>query len=198
MPKRTLLIEITRMQSSSAIAYKMTAAEFFSLPEGPPYFQLLDGDLYMSPSPRRYHQKLIVRLVGILQAYLERHLLGEIYVAPSDVVFTQDTILNPDIYFVSHERAGILTDQGAEGAPDLVVEVLSPSTARLDLGRKREVYAESGVLEMWVVSPRTRGVEIYRFAENASEPVAILGQGDTLASPLLPELAIRISDLFRL
>src|ERR1700733_3804091 len=103
----------------------MTAAEFFSLPEGPPYFQLLDGDLYMSPSPRRHHQKLIVRLIGILQPYLERHPLGEIYVAPSDVIFTADTILNPDIYFVSRERAGILTDQGAEGAPDLVVEVLS-------------------------------------------------------------------------
>src|ERR1700761_1524574 len=120
----------------------MTASEFFSLPEGPPYFQLLGGDLYMARSPRRYHQKLIVRLVGILQAYLERHPIGEIYVAPSDVVFTPDTILNPDIYFVSHERAGILTEQGAEGAPDLVVEVLSPSTAKLDVGRKREVYAE--------------------------------------------------------
>ena len=185
------------MQSSSAIAYKMTVAEFYSLPEGPPYFQLLDGDLYMSPSPRRYHQKLILRLAVILQTYLDRHPLGEIYVAPSDVVFTQDTILNPDIYFVSRERAGILTEQGAEGAPDLVVEVLSPSTAKLDVGRKREVYAECGVREMWVVSPKTRGVEIYRFAENAGEPVAILEEGDTLASPLFPELAIPISDLFR-
>src|SRR5580704_11817754 len=89
------------VQSSSAIAYKMTAAEFFLLPEGPPYFQLIDGDLYLSPSPRRYHQKFIVRLVGILYCYLERRPLGEIYVAPSDVVFTDDCILNPDIYYVS-------------------------------------------------------------------------------------------------
>jgi len=184
------------VQSSSVIAYKMTAAEFFLLPEGPPYFQLLDGDLYMSPSPRRYHQKLILRLAVRLQTYLDRHPLGEIYVSPSDVVFTEDTVLNPDIYFVSRERAGILTDQGANGAPDLVVEVLSASTARLDLGRKREVYAESGVREMWVVSPKTQGVEIYRFAENPSEPIAILGQGDTLDSPLFPQLAISITDLF--
>jgi Uma2 family endonuclease len=182
--------------SSIATAYKMTAAEFFSLPEGPPYFQLIDGDLYLSPSPRRFHQKLVVRLVGLLHSYLERHPIGEIYVAPSDVVFTEDTILNPDIYFVSRERAGILTEQGAEGAPDLVVEVLSPGTATLDLGRKREVYAESGVREMWVVSPKTRGVEVYRFAENASEPAAILIEGGTLASALFPDLAVRISDLF--
>jgi len=174
----------------------MTAAEFFSLPEGPPYFQLLDGDLYMSPSPRRYHQKLILRLAVILQNYLDRHPLGEINAAPSDVVFTQDTILNPDIYFVSRERAGILTEQGAEGAPDLVVEVLSPSTAKLDMGRKREVYAECGVREMWVVSPKTQAVEIYRFAERADEPVAIVEEGGTLTSQLFPELAISITTLF--
>lgn len=151
----------------------------------------------MSPSPRRFHQKLIVRLVGILHGYLERKPLGEIYVAPSDVVFTDDCILNPDIYYVSRERAGILTEQGAEGAPDLVVEVLSASTAKLDLGRKREIYANSGVREMWVVAPKTRAVEIYRFAENTNEPFAILGEGDTLVSPLLPELVIAITDLFK-
>ena len=174
----------------------MTAAEYFSLPEGPPYFQLIDGDLFMSPSPRRFHQKLVLRLAVILQGYFDRHPLGEIYVAPSDVIFTEDTILNPDIYFVSRERAGILTEQGAEGAPDLVVEVLSPSTAALDLGRKREIYAKSGVREMWVVSPKTQSVEVYRFAEKADEPVVLLGEGDTLTSPLFLDLAIRISELF--
>jgi Uma2 family endonuclease len=174
----------------------MTTAEFFSLPEGPPYFQLIDGDLYLSPSPRRYHQKLILRLAVILQSYLDGHPLGEIYVAPSDVVFTKDTILNPDIYFVSRERMSILTEQGAEGAPDLVVEVLSPSTARLDLGRKREIYAESGVGEMWVVSPKTQSVEVYRFAEKADKPATVLGMEDHLETPLFPDLAIRISELF--
>jgi Uma2 family endonuclease len=76
------------------------------------------------------------------------------------------------------------------------VEVLSPSTAKLDLGRKREIYAECGVREMWVVSPKTRAVEIYQFAENPGEPMAIFGQGETLVSPIFPELTIRISDLF--
>ncbi|EDY21580.1 protein of unknown function DUF820 [Chthoniobacter flavus Ellin428] len=175
----------------------MTAAEFFLLPEGPPYFQLLDGDLYVSPSPRRYHQKLILRLAVLLQTYLDRTLLGEIYVAPSDVIFTEDTILNPDIYYVSRERMGILTDQGAEGAPDLVVEVLLPSTAKLDLGRKREVYAESGVKEMWVVSPKTSAVEIYRFPENPNEPVAVIGFGSSLTSPIFPGLVLLVSDLFK-
>lgn len=136
-------------------------------------------------------------MVGILQAYLGHHPIGEIYVAPSDVVFTADTIRNPDIYFVSREREEILTEQGAEGAPDLVVEVLSPSTAKLDMGRKREIYFESGVKEMWVVSPATNSVDVFRFAENASEPSSVFTRGSTLVSSLFPGLAISVSDLFK-
>ena len=185
------------MQSLTELAYKMTAAEFFGLPEGPPFSQLIDGDLYMSPSPRRYHQKLALRLGHTLQTWLDAHPIGELYLAPSDVLFTPDTILNPDLYFVSTGREGILTEQGAEGAPDLVIEILSPSTAKLDLGRKREIYAASGVQEMWAVSPRTATIDIYRFAENPAEPVAVLGESDTLDSALFPGFTASIADIFR-
>lgn len=185
------------MQSPTELAYQMTAAEFFGLPEGPPFFQLIDGDLYMSPSPRRYHQKLALRLGHILQTYLDAHPIGELYLAPSDVVFTADTILNPDLYFVTTQREGILTEQGAEGAPDLVIEILSPSTAKLDLGRKREIYAASGVQEMWAVSPRTATIDVYRFAENPAEPVAVLDEGDALSSPLFPGFSASLAAIFR-
>ena len=185
------------MQSPTELAYKMTAAEFFGLPEGPPFFQLIDGDLYMSPSPRRYHQKLALRLGHILQTYLDAHPIGELYLAPSDVIFTADTILNPDLYYVSAARAGILTDQGADGAPDLVIEILAPSTARLDLGLKREIYAASGVQEMWAVSPSTGTIDIYRFAENSAEPAAVLCAEDALTSPLFPGFSATIASIFR-
>ena len=175
----------------------MTVKEFNELPEGPPYFQLIDGDLYMSPSPRRYHQQISMFLSGVLYPFIEEHDLGELYAAPSDVVFADKTVLNPDLYFVSRERAHILTEQGAHGAPDLVIEILSPSTAKLDVGRKREIYAESGVREMWVVAPETRTVEVYRFAENREQPVAVLSASETLTSPILPGLALPISDVFK-
>ncbi|HEX8296975.1 MAG TPA: Uma2 family endonuclease [Chthoniobacteraceae bacterium] len=185
------------MQSPSATAYKMTATEFFQLPVGPPYFQLIDGDLYMSPSPRRYHQKLVHQLAHILQTYLDENPLGELYPAPSDVLFTEDTILNPDLYFVRNERRSILTEQGAEGAPDLVVEILSPSTAKLDLGRKREIYASSGVREMWIVSPRTETIEVFRFAEDPAAPVEVLDATGALSSPLFPGFRLELARLFR-
>lgn len=185
------------MTPPSATIYRMTAREFFQLPAGPPYFQLIDGDLYMSPSPRRYHQQLSMRLSVLLGNFVEAHDVGELYAAPSDVVLADDTVLEPDLYFVSKARAGILTEQGAHGAPDLVIEILSPSTAKMDLGRKREVYAQSGVLEMWVVAPETRTIECHRFAESASEPVLVWGAGDVLASPVLPGFAVKVADVFR-
>ena len=185
------------MTSPSTAAYEMTAEKFFQLPEGPPYFELIDGDLYRSPSPLRLHQRILVRLTYELQAYLEDHPLGEFYVAPSDVVFSPNVVLNPDLYYVRNERRSILADHGATGAPDLVVEILSPSTAKRDVGRKREIYAESGVEEFWVVAPKTRTVEVWRLRENPAEPVSVLADTDVLTSTLFPGWSLAVADVFR-
>ncbi len=150
----------------------------------------------MSPSPNRYHQDIVLNVAVALKDYVRQTRAGHIYVAPSDVVFTDEHVLHPDIYFVSAERASILTPQGAQGAPDLVVEILSPGTARLDLGRKREIYAESGVLEFWAVSPPGRTVEIYRFRESPSAPVQVLKGGDAVTTPLLPGFSLSLSAVF--
>src|SRR5688572_12405065 len=119
---------------------RMTAAEYFTLPEGPPYFQVVNGELFMSPSPLLLHQRVSMFLAGVLFDYLRKNPIGEVIPAPSDVQLGPEDVFQPDIYYVSRERAGILNEQGADGAPDLVIEILSPSTARLDLERKREVY----------------------------------------------------------
>lgn len=185
------------MISPSTTAYGMTAEQFFQLPEGPPYFELIDGDLYLSPSPRRDHQNILLNLATDLRVYLRQNSLGKIYVAPSDVLFTDERILNPDLYFVREERCEILTDFGASGAPDLVVEILSLSTAKRDVGRKREIYAESGVEEFWVVSPKTQTIEVYRLREKADEPLAVLAVGQTLTSPLFPGWSLAVADVFR-
>ena len=132
-----------------------------------------------------------------MQGYLDDRPLGEIYIAPSDVVFSHNAVLNPDLYYVRKERSDILKDHGATGAPDLVIEILSPSTAKRDVGRKREIYAESGVEEFWVVSPKTRTVEIYRLRENPAEPVSLLADTDTLTSALFPGWSLAVADVFR-
>ena len=102
----------------------MTAAEFAALPEGPPHFQLVDGELFFMPSPSRQHQSTVLNLASAIRVYLRVHPeIGRVYIAPSDVTLDEDNVFEPDVYFVSRERAGILTKQGADGAPDLAVEV---------------------------------------------------------------------------
>jgi Uma2 family endonuclease len=138
-----------------------------------------------------------MRLSVLLGAFIEDHDLGELYAAPSDVVLANDIVLEPDLYFVSRERVSILTDQGASGAPDLVIEILSPSTAKMDLGRKLEIYAAAGVREMWVIAPETRTMEIHRFAADPTGPALLLQTGDFIESPLFPGLKAPVAGVFK-
>lgn len=175
----------------------MTAREFAALPVGPPYSQLVEGELIFMASPTRQHQKIVLETGFRIRAYLEAHPIGEVYLAPSDVELDGGNVFEPDIYYVSRERVGILTDQGATGAPDLIVEVLSPSTAKLDLEKKRAVYLRSGVRELWFIWPvRSEIVVVRTDGYGGAEPERVLGVDEILMTPLLPGLEIGVVELF--
>ena len=125
---------------------KLTYADYAKLPEGAPY-QLIDGELVLSPSPTIYHQRISMRLGRALSLFVEAHGLGEVLAAPMDVCLSETNTFQPDLLFVSNARASIVGGPYVEGAPDLVVEILSPSTAYYDLRKKKQVYAASGVGE---------------------------------------------------
>ena len=132
-----------------------------------------------------------------LYNYLQANPIGEVYAAPSDVELDSKNVFEPDIYYVSRERAHILTAQGASGAPDLVVEILSPSTARLDLEKKRMVYLRAGVRELWFIWPSRAEIAIQRSdGRGGEEPERIVGRGEMLSTPLLPGLEIAVAELF--
>lgn len=175
----------------------LTAAEYKLLPETGPRYQLVEGDLYMAPAPNRYHQTISRNLEYILMRYLEEHPIGELYHAPFDVYLSNVDVFQPDILFVSDENRRILTDAGAEGPPDLVVEVLSPKTRNLDLAQKRRVYAREGVRELWIIDPEARTVLVYRFEEDLSEPVSTKTADDILVSPMFPGLEIELKRVFK-
>ncbi|HEV3409722.1 MAG TPA: Uma2 family endonuclease [Chthoniobacterales bacterium] len=174
----------------------LTVADYMSLPEDGPRYQLIDGELFLAPSPNRNHQFISGELEFALRSYLKKNPIGVIYDAPFDVELSETTVVQPDIAYFSKERLSRLTEQGAKGGPDLVVEILSPSTAQLDLGRKREIYAQSGVREMWIVYPRTRRVMIYRLQEDQENPVETLEANRTLQTPLLPGFSVPLSEIF--
>jgi Uma2 family endonuclease len=174
----------------------MSAAEFAQLPEGPPYFQLIGGELFMSPSPRFWHQEIVGNIFAKIHEHLRKHPVGKVVIAPSDVELSPKDVFEPDIYFISRERLGILTEQGASGAPDLVVEVLSPSTAKLDLGPKREVYERAGVKEMWVVHGREKKIDIHLQQGTQLVLVRTAVPGETIETALIPGLVMQVSEIF--
>jgi Uma2 family endonuclease len=143
---------------------KKTVQDFQQLPEGSLY-QLINGKLIMSPSPNRIHQKLIGRLYALILACCDKTNIGDVYIAPSDVYLDDENVVQPDIYFVSNNNLSILNDAGADGAPDLIIELLSPSNAYYDLRAKLQLYEKYGVKEYFIVDPEDDMVIAYKLIE---------------------------------
>jgi Uma2 family endonuclease len=132
------------------------AGDYFELPDEP-RCELLSGRLLVTPAPSFRHQEIVLALGAHFAAYARRQ-GGRAAVAPVDVALSEHSIVQPDVVYIAPERASIVARHVA-GAPDLVVEVLSPGTARRDLGEKLKLYAEAGVAEYWIVDPAGRTFE---------------------------------------
>ena len=177
---------------------RWTWAEFARLPgqEGR-RVEVIDDELYVTPSPTPWHQLMVARLMEVLGPFVREHDLGKVFPGPVDVIFAEGDYLAPDLVFVRRDRLGLLSDRGIEGPPDLVVEVLSPSTAGRDRGLKRDRYRLYGVAEYWVVDPDSGGVEAWRFGEDA-ERARSYAPGETLRwTPVEggPALEVPVSEL---
>ena len=164
-------------------------------------YQVLDGELVMTPSPSFRHQHLVLRLSSWLYAYAETSKAGMVCVAPLDVVLAAPrpaTVLQPDMLFIAKERYGIITKPNIQGPPDLVVEVLSPSTARIDTVRKHALYARFGVPEVWYVLNDADQVEVVTLPPGASQygRPALYVPGDVLRSERLPGFELQVEALF--
>ena len=151
----------------------------------------------MAPTPIPEHQLFLYYLAKAIEEFATRHGLGITLIAPLDVVLSDDDVLQPDIVFVSNERRSIIRKGlNVQGAPDLVVEVLSPSTAQRDRTIKRERYARFGVREYWIADIVGGTVEVNVVSSDKFEVVGVYGEGDTFESPLLTGLEVDISGVF--
>jgi Uma2 family endonuclease len=175
----------------------VTAEDYRALPETGPRYQLIQGELCMSPAPNRYHQEISANIEFLLRKYLADHPVGKLYDAPFDVYLTEHDVFQPDILFVSQDRLPVLTKEGAAGAPTLAVEILSPSTALLDRFAKKGVYVQTGVEELWLVDPETKRIEIYRLQQDPDHPVAVCTDQDHFVSPCFPGLTIPGQEIFK-
>jgi Uma2 family endonuclease len=178
---------------------RWTYAEFARLPsEGSTRYEVVDGEVCVTPSPTSRHQRLVGKLVTLLTAFAESHRLGTIFPAPLDVLLGEGDYVQPDILFVRKGRPHLLTARGVEGPPDLVVEILSPSTAARDRGIKLGRYRLHGVPEYWIVDPDADTVEVWRLAEDASDAILLDRESILRWTPVQggAALDILLSDLF--
>ena len=173
----------------------LTVENYKLLPETGPRYQLIQGDLYMAPAPNRFHQEISRNLQFALHSYLLRSRIGKLFNAPFDVYLDEINVFQSNIIVVLNERLGILTDAGAEGAPDLVIEILSPKTRNLDVVNKKQEYARAGVKELWIIDPEPRTVTIHQFAVEGVEKIQQVTEDGTLATELLPGFELGASSI---
>ena len=169
--------------------------DYCQLPEDKRY-EILDGELYVVPAPGTKHQRVSKRLQTALILQVERKGLGEIFNAPYDVLLSEEDIVQPDILFVRKDRQVIIGDLNIRGAPDLVIEILSPGTRTRDLEIKEKIYAGFGVQEYWIVDPEVESIEVLTWREAGYVRAGIHGSGQSLSSPLLPELILKLDEVF--
>jgi Uma2 family endonuclease len=162
------------MATQSAPVHGWTYDEFARLPDDGNRYEVIAGELYVTPAPGSIHQKVSARFFTELRVFAtNQHRLGEVLYAPLDVIFEDGDYVQPDLVFLRKERSHLLTDRGIEGPPDLVIEILSPTTARQDRGIKRERYAHFGVPEYWIVDIDRQRVEVLRLDDRTREPTVV-------------------------
>ncbi len=173
-----------------------TVADLDVLPQDQPgdRHEIIDGVVFVTPSPVPFHQSVSIEFSSELREVVRRGRLGRIYTAPIDVQFSERDRAVPDIAFVSRERLGIVGPVRIDGAPDLIVEILSPSTRRRDTTTKRALYERYGVREYWLIDPIARTVTVDVLRGGRYE---LLPQFDgVLRSAVLPGLAIEVAAVF--
>jgi len=176
------------------LKHRLDYSDLADLPADGKRYEILDGRIHVTPAPSPAHQRVCLGLARQLQDHFETRGLGLVFVAPLDVILAEHDIVEPDVV-VAAEPAQV-SQRGVEGAPVLVVEVLSPSTERTDRGTKSQRYAARGVEHFWVVDPEIRRVECYRLVDGAYAPIARAEGVGTLAIQDFPGLTIDLAPLW--
>ncbi len=173
-----------------------TYATYAKLPDDGKRYEIIEGVLYQMPAPETNHQRINNWIAYYLTTYVQIAGPGSVLSAPCDVKFDEDNTVQPDVIVVLNENKGIITKNNIVGAPDLLIEVSSPSTARHDRNRKFELYARFGVKEYWIVKPSRKTIEIFVLQQGSYVSKKIYQKDDILESTIIPNLPIKAAQFF--
>ena len=179
---------------------KLTYDDYLQFPEDGKRHELIDGEHYVTPTPKRPHQEISGNLHWLIRSYLEQQAIGRVFYAPFDVIFSNFDVVEPDLLYMSNERANDILRDWVHGAPELVIEIASTSTRKRDETIKRRLYERFGVSEYWVVDPDVERIRIYRRTGESFTRAEELSResNDALTTPLLPGLVMRLDAIFRI
>ena len=182
----------------TSVISKLTYDEFQTLPrDGSKRFELIEGEVFTTPSPNTKHQRAVVKLLRVLADFAEQYDLGEVFIAHYDVVFSKWTALEPDLLFIRKDRRSIITDANVQGVPDLVIEILTPSNKEYDRETKLRAYEKAGVPEIWYFDPEDDSAEILNLGADGRYVVTaeLIGNA-SIVSKALPGLSLTLGEVF--
>lgn len=175
---------------------RFTADDIWDTPDDGKRYEVIDGALFVTPPPNWGHQRGLNKIGTRVSHHVYTHDLGEVVQAPIGVVLDEENGVEPDLVYVPKARLHIITERGLVGAPDLVVEVLSPRTRSRDLGIKLRRYAAAGVPHYWTLDPRTRTLTARHLGDDGYQETGTYRPGDIFRPDLVPGLDIPIDDLW--
>lgn len=152
---------VTKYPEKKTFTYK----DYLELPDDGNRYEIIEGELIMTPAPIPKHQIVSMELLLQLKLFVDKHQLGLVFHPPCDVLLTEKDLVQPDIFFIAQKNRKIITEKNIQGVPDLIIEILSPATAYYDLIEKKELYEKFGVKEYWIVDPKKQWIEIYTLGE---------------------------------
>ena len=181
------------MREMNGLEKRYTYQDYLKLDDGRDY-EVIGGKLIAEPRPRPQHQEIVGNLVVVLKTFTRQKQIGKIY-SDVDVIFGEQ-VVSPDIILILQDRYQIITETSVQGPPDLVAEVLSPSTAKYDRKEKSRLYFENGVKEYWILDPAIQLVEVFVRGDKDWNRAGAYDENDTFTSPLLPDLKVNMQEIF--
>ncbi|MBA3944326.1 MAG: Uma2 family endonuclease [Herpetosiphonaceae bacterium] len=173
-----------------------TYADYAAVPDDGHRYEIIEGVLYMAPAPGSAHQSAVTWFIFYLTTYVQVPGLGRVFTAPFDVELAPGTVVQPDVTVVLALNLGVVTPRGIVGAPDLVVEIASPSTATHDRSTKLQVYSQAGIREYWIVDPHAHTVELLVLEHGSYRTVSVFQGKALLPSAVVPGLPVRVEQFF--
>lgn len=173
-----------------------TYKDYAALPDDGHRYEIVDGVLYMAPSPNKGHQNAAFEIASYLRTHVKLTGLGQVYIAPFDVELNPRTVVQPDVIVVLNPNLDIITESRIIGAPDLIVEVSSPGTVGYDREKKQSAYAHAGVPEYWVADPWSRTIEVLTLEVGAYRSLGVFEGKAVLPSLVVPDFLVHVERLF--